>query len=201
MDMDNKKKRYKRTFKQFYLCDYDKEEQYCNDMHAKGWKLVPPSENDLFVTFGGQRFEACEPENVVYKIGFNPVRKDRESYIQMFSDYGWEYCGTINDFYYFRKNAEGVSPEELDIFSDDESRLDMAKKVLRTKLPVLLILTVFVLIPHTLRLIFREDRNAFDWTLLVLYGVCWVMYVYVLIKTYLSYRRFRRKFGADDDRV
>ncbi|MCR5123466.1 MAG: DUF2812 domain-containing protein [Ruminococcus sp.] len=200
MDMDNKKKKTKRTFKRFYLWDYDKEEQYCNDMHAKGWKLVPPSENDLFATFGGQKFEECEPENVVYKIGFNPKRSERESYIQMFEDYGWEPCGSLNDFYYFRKNADGVSPEELDIFSDDESRLDMAKKILRTKLPIMLILTV-CLIPQSFRVIFMEDRNAFDRTLLVMYGGCWVLYANAFIKTYLSYQRFRRKFGDDDDRV
>ena len=198
MDMDNKKKRYKRTFKQFYLCDYDKEEQYYTDMHAKGWKLVPPSENDFAGALGGQKFEACEPENVVYKIGFNPIRKDRESYIQMFEDYGWEPCGSLNDFYIFRKNADGVQPEELDIFSDDESRLDMAKKILRTKLPILLILTVCILIPQTLRLVFRDDRDVADWIFLGVYGVCWVMYVYVFIRTYLSYQRLRRKFGAGD---
>ena len=64
----------------------------------------------------------------------------------------------------------------------------------------MLILTV-CLIPQSLRVIFREDRNAFDWTLLVMYGLCWVLYANVFIKTYLSYQRFRRRFGDDDDRV
>ena len=195
--MDNKEKKTKRTYKAFYLCDYDREEQYLTEMHAKGWAFVPPDENG-FPALEGQKFEACEPADVVYKIGFNPKKSDRESYIQMFSDYGWEYCGIVNDFYYFRKNADGVSPEELDIFSDDESRLDMAKKVLKTKLPILLILTVLVLIPQTLRLVFEREHDVVGWILLGAYGVCWVLYLYAFIRTWLGYRRLKEKFEIKD---
>ena len=196
--MDNKEKKTKRTYKLFYLCDYDREEEYYTKMHAKGWKLVSYEENAFLGALGGQKFVSCEPENVVYKIGFNPKRSDRDSYIQMFADYGWEYCGTVNDFYYFRKNADGVSPEELDIFNDDESRLDMMKKILRTKLPILLLLTVLVLIPQTLRLIFESERDTIDWVLLGAYGVCWVMYLYAYIRTWTGYHRLKAKYDLGD---
>ena len=196
--MDNKTNKTKRTFKMFYLCDYDREEEYYNKMHAKGWKLVSYDENAFLGALGGQKFVSCEPENVVYKIGFNPKRSERGSYIQMFSDYGWEYCGVINDFYYFRKNADGVSPKELDILSDDESRLDMAKRVLWSKLPLLLILTVLVLIPQTVRLLNEPKQDAGDWAVLGCYGMCWVLYLWAYIKSWVGYRRLKAKYDIDD---
>ena len=190
-------KKIKRTHKWFWNYDYDKQEKYYSDMHAKGWALMTQNSNGVAATVR-QIFEKCEPANVVYKIGYNAVVTDRDSYIQMFSDYGWEYCGIINDFYYFRKNADGVSPEELDIFSDDESRLDMAKKVLKTKLPILLILTVLVLIPQTIRLINEPKTSWLNWALLGLYGLCWVMYLWAFLRSWLGYRRLKARFGADE---
>ena len=38
---------------------------------------------------------------MIYRIDFNPQKKEnRESYLQMFKDYGWEYIQDLNEFSY-----------------------------------------------------------------------------------------------------
>lgn len=179
----------KRTHKWFWNYDYDKQEEYYTKMHAKGWALKKQDKAAVVL----QQFEKCEPANVVYKIGYNAVKTDRDSYIKMFEDYGWEFVGTAQNFYYFRKNAEGVSPEELDIFSDSESRLDMAKKAVMAGLPILLVCTFCILIPQTFRLIAQPERDAGDWALIGMYVVLWVLYVWGYVGAFLSYRRHKKQ--------
>ena len=182
----------KRTHKWVWNYDYDKQEKYYTEMHAKGWALKKQDAHGQAAVVL-QQFEKCEPANVVYKIGYNAVKTDRDSYIQMFEDYGWEFVGTAQNFYYFRKNAEGVSPEELDIFSDDESRLDMAKKAVMAGLPILLVCTFCILIPQTFRLIAQPERDAGDWALIGMYVVLWVLYVWGYVGAFLSYRRHKKQ--------
>lgn len=179
----------KRTHKWFWNYDYDKQEKYYTEMHAKGWALKKQDKAAVVL----QQFEKCEPANVVYKIGYNAVKTDRDSYIKMFEDYGWEFVGTAQDFYYFRKNAEGVSPEELDIFSDDESRLDMAKKAVTAGLPILLVCTFCILVPQSINVYRNKERGWSDWALIVLYSAVWALYVWGYVGAYLSYRRHKKQ--------
>lgn len=185
----------KRTHKWFWSFDYDKLEKYYTEMHAKGWKMIKQeSENAAF----GQRFEKCEPANVVYKIGYNAVKKDRDSYIQMFADYGWEFVGAAANFYYFRKNADGVSAEELDIFSDNESRLDMAKKAVLTGLPLLLFYTFGILVPQTIIHLRQPELVWYDWLLIGVYSAVLVLYMCGYIGAFLSYRRHKKQIEGKE---
>ena len=179
----------KSTHKWFWNYDYDKQEKYYTEMHAKGWALKKQDKEAVVL----QQFEKCEPANVVYKIGYNAVKTDRDSYIQMFEDYGWEFVGTAQNFYYFRKNAEGVSPEELDIFSDSESRLDMAKKAVTAGLPILLVCTFCILVPQSINVYRNKERGWSDWALIVLYSAVWALYVWGYVGAYLSYRRHKKQ--------
>ena len=179
----------KRTHKWFWSYDYDKQEKYYTEMHAKGWALKKQDKAAVVL----QQFEKCEPANVVYKIGYNAVKTDRDSYIKMFEDYGWEFVGTAQNFYYFRKNAEGVSPEELDIFSDSESRLDMAKKAVTAGLPILLVCTFCLLVPQSINVYRNKERGWSDWALIVLYSAVWTLYVWGYVGAFLSYRRHKKQ--------
>ena len=182
-------KNIKRTHKWFWNYDYDKQEKYYTEMHAKGWALKKQDKAAVVL----QQFEKCEPANVVYKIGYNAVKTDRDSYIKMFEDYGWEFVGTAQNFYYFRKNAEGVSPEELDIFSDSESRLDMAKKAVTAGLPILLVCTFCLLVPQSINVYRNKERGWSDWALIVLYSAVWTLYVWGYVGAFLSYRRHKKQ--------
>lgn len=122
-----KEKMTKTQFKAFFLPDYEDEEKYLSDMHRNGWKLKKAY--PYFYTF-----EKCTPENVVYKLDFGNISGDKTAYINMFGEYGWEYIQKLNNFYYFRKTAkDGLPDEELEIFSDNESRLKMVDKIINTR--------------------------------------------------------------------
>lgn len=190
--MNEREKTTKRTHKWFWSFDYDKLEKYFTDMHAKGWALRKPDGEGVAAAVV-QAFEKCEPANVVYKIGYNAVKTDRDSYIKMFEDYGWEFIGTNQNYYYFRKNADGVLPEELDIFSDDGSRLDMAKKAVLTGLPLLLFYTFGILVPQTIIHLRQPELGWLDWVMIGIYSAALVLYLCGYTGAFLSYRRHKRQ--------
>ncbi|MFC3927694.1 DUF2812 domain-containing protein [Streptococcus caprae] len=72
-------------WKKFFITDFEQEERYLTEMHRKGWKFVR-------VRFGMfYHFEAVESAEVTYKLDFVQLKKaERESYLQMYADYGWE---------------------------------------------------------------------------------------------------------------
>lgn len=186
-------KNIKKTYKWFWDFDYDKQEKYYTKMHAKGWALKKQEREG---TAFEQRFEKCEPANVVYKVGYNAVKTGRGSFIKMFEDYGWEYCGEMNDFYCFRKSADGASAEELDIFSDDESRLNMSKKAVTAWLPMLTMCTFCILIPQTVSILGDTERGRADLTALILH---WAVYVWGYIGVFVSSRRHKKQIKKSWD--
>ena len=86
-------------------------------------------------------FEACAQEDWVYQLDFRSEEISEEDYIQMFADYGWEYVTRFRHWYYFRKIR--TAGDDMSIFSDNESKIDMCKQVLRHHI---LLLTGFYLV-------------------------------------------------------
>jgi hypothetical protein len=75
-------------------------------MHRSGWRLKK-------VSGFTYTFEKCENENVVYRLDFaGEDSKDRQAYVSMFAEYGWEYLQDVNGYSYFRKNTDGISDED-----------------------------------------------------------------------------------------
>ncbi|MEG0367504.1 MAG: DUF2812 domain-containing protein [Coprobacillus sp.] len=108
----------------FGLADFLDEQAFLEEQHAQGWK---------FVRFQGlikYTFERCEEQEYVYQLDYKEDNKDKEEYIQMFVDCGWEYLMKFQAWYYFRKPKSGVSSQDNEIFSDKESKIDMVKKVI-----------------------------------------------------------------------
>ena len=132
----------KTVFKLFTIVQYRQEEAYLSAMHGRGWKLS-------HVTFPGfYHFDRCEPEEVSYRLDYNPDgTHDKAEYVQMFSDCGWDYLLDFTGYSYFRKKcAPGEGREE--IFSDDSSRLDMMRRVMRHRGRTLIILFAGIILPR-----------------------------------------------------
>lgn len=91
----------KKEMKIFTLSEYEEEEQYLNQMARSGYlfeKVTLP---------GVYHFRKIAPVNMVYRIDFNPKKKeDWDSYKQMYQDYGWTYIQDLNEYSYFCKVAE-----------------------------------------------------------------------------------------------
>ena len=102
--------------------------------HREGWKLVTAAMP------GWYTFEECEPEEVIYQLDYNSTQgEEKEQYLQMFADCGWDYVDEMNGWRYFRKPLAQANGDEA-IFSSDASRLELLGRVFRTRmLPVLLL--------------------------------------------------------------
>jgi hypothetical protein len=103
-------------FRWFWPWQDDREEAWLGNLSREGWHLSK---------FGFPRiylFQKGDPKNFVYRLDYQTSRmKDREAYLQLFRDAGWEPVGKLAAWEYFRKEtADGEAPE---IFTDPESKI------------------------------------------------------------------------------
>ena len=108
--------------KWFWAWNFEKEEQWLNEMSAKGLALVD-------YTFCRYVFEECGPGEYVYKIQLLenlPSHPESEQYIRFVEDAGIEEVASYMRWVYFRKKNDGA-PFEL--FSDIGSRIKHLKTV------------------------------------------------------------------------
>ena len=177
-------KEHKTEFHLFTILEYDKEAEYLRNMHKKGWKLGS-------VAFPGfYRFDRCEPEDVVYQLDYNREKDaDKDNYVQMFRDCGWEYLFDYVQYSYFRKRAAEMENEE-GIFCDEESRRDMLQRIFRGRIIYLLLIFFCVLLPVSFTFATEEDRLA-----AVFCGGCLLAYIALLIHCgwrFLQLRKSRK---------
>lgn len=185
----------KRVRKTFTVMSYEKEEQFLTEMAAKGWRFVDT--NGWVYTF-----ERCEPEQVVYRLDYSGLAlNERSDYYAMFRDYGWEYLQDFNGFSYFRKPAAGATKEDLEIFSDGASHLEMAKKVLTaTLLPFLLleIYTAFICFRRIRKLLAADVLSGWDWLSLVGCIAIAALIIFVFGREFYRYFRLKKKYLANE---
>jgi hypothetical protein len=167
----------------FTIADYQEEEQWLRQQHQNGWKLAkmtPP----CFYTF-----ERCEPEDVIYRLDFkNQATGD---YMQMYADFGWEYAGKCVGWLYFRKSASQVDTEkEGELFSDNESKVDMVQQVISTRMLPILILFLCCVLPQTVRAL--DGKGSVG--LLVFWLILLAIYLYILLHCGLKLLRLKRKY-------
>ena len=118
----------------FTVMQWEQEQESLQKMHRQGWKFTGVT------MLGVYHFEKCEPEDVVYQLDYNEEgMKNKEEYLQIFRDCGWEYLQDYFGYSYFRKPATQMNGEE-EIFCDDESRLDMMKRVIKGRILPLIVI-------------------------------------------------------------
>jgi hypothetical protein len=123
-------------FRWFWAWQDEREEAWLGEMSHEGWHLSE------FGFPGVYYFRKGGPKNYVYRLDFQTSKmKDREAYLQLFRDAGWEHLGNMSAWEYFRKEARpGEAPE---IFTDPESKIAKYRRVLSYLvifLPILFIL-------------------------------------------------------------
>jgi hypothetical protein len=115
----------KRVFRIFWAWEDERQEKWFEAMARGGWHLKRPGA----LWF---RFEQGPPAEVAYRIDYPGSRTvgkgDRQEYLALFRDSGWEFVGESAGWYTFRKPiGEGPAPE---IFTDSESRIAKYKRIL-----------------------------------------------------------------------
>lgn len=181
-------KNTKTEFKFFSVPEWKKEEQYLREQHKNGWAFTGVSGLGLY------RFEKCEPMDVIYQLDYNPdSTSNKDEYIQMFQDCGWEYLQNFVGYSYFRKPAAEMGGSEEEIFCDDASRLDMMKRVFRGRMIPLLAIFFLIIIPQIIHqgLIDAPFSNV----LMITFCVLFALYLAIFISFAVSYRKYYKSLS------
>ncbi len=100
----------KTVSKWFWVWEFEKEEDWLNEMAINGWALES-------VGFCKYRFVRCEPGEYTVRLEMHPYD---EAYLSFMRETGAEYIGRMAMWIYFRKKtADGP----FDLFSDIDSRI------------------------------------------------------------------------------
>ncbi len=176
----------KKQFKWFTIFEYDKEQYYLRMMHKSGWKFVKVT------VIGIYHFEKCTPEDVIYQLDYNQEGlKNKDEYVTMFNDCGWEYLQDFFGYSYFRKPVTDGNVNE-EIFCDDESRLQMMERVFKGRMIPLLIIFLCCLMPNFIinLLSFKNYILAgFIGFVIGLYLTIFIMYA----KSYIKYKNSSKR--------
>ena len=177
----------KTVFRFFTIADFEEEEIWLRKMHGSGWKLVKMTPPCVY------RFESCEPEDVIYRLDFKND-KQTSDYMQMLSDFGWEYFEDCLGWLYFRKPADQAqAQEDGELFSDRASKLDFVTRIVKTRLLPLEILFLCCVIPNFLHF-GLGDSSAFGKGLAVFFGVMFVVYTLLIVHCGVKLRKIRKKY-------
>ncbi|MBI5293994.1 MAG: DUF2812 domain-containing protein [Chloroflexi bacterium] len=167
-----------KLFRWFWAWDDEKEEAWLRGMAQKGWHFKSVS------LPGNYTFEQGEPGDFVYRLDYFTEKKDILNYLQIFQDAGWEYMGEMNGWQYFRKHA--VAGEELDIYSDNESKAKKYQRILFILVAILPILMINVINLNKMTDSFAQALTFFFFVFLIFYS-------YAIVKLGLRVTALKRK--------
>ncbi len=106
----------KTTYKLLFVWNFEKEEQWLNEMAVEGWALVD-------VGFCRYIFEKSEPGEYTVRL---EMHSEGDSYIDFMKETGAEYIGRVFNWIYFRKKTEDGT---FNIFSDIDSKIKHLDKI------------------------------------------------------------------------
>lgn len=107
----------------FWAWDFDKEENWLNEMASKGFALDS-------VGFCKYTFKQTNPREYTIRLELldnMPKNIESQKYIKFLEDTGVEYLGSVTRWVYFRKKTESG---KFDLYSDVESRLKHLNRIL-----------------------------------------------------------------------
>ena len=114
--------RTKSIWRFFLAYEDQKQEAWLEALAQQGWHLSSPG---LFRF----TFSKGEPSLNRYRLDYQMIRgRQRDEYLDLFKDAGWDFLGEVANRYYFVARADAFSPE---VFSDPESRQDRIRRELR----------------------------------------------------------------------
>lgn len=172
----------------FTIPEWKKEENYLREMHKSGWEFVRVSPFCLY------HFKKCEPQDVIYQLDYNPDSvAQKDEYIQLFRDCGWEYLQNFVGYSYFRKRASDGNERSEEIFCDDDSRLDMMKRIMKHRMLPLLCIFFLIIIPQ----IFVQSlgNTPVNRVLLVIFCIMFFIYLILFTAFAIQFRSYARSIG------
>ena len=174
-------------FRYFSIVEWEKEQDFLRREGLKGWRFTKAT------LLGIYHFERCKPEDVVYQLDYNPDGiSHKEQYIQMFRDCGWEYIQDYFGYSYFRKPASEMAGNE-EIFCDDESRLEMVKRIFLSRMVPLIAIFFLLIIPN----LYTQSTNhslagyALNWAFWILF----ILYLFLFLVLGRQFWKYWKKLS------
>ena len=168
------------------IADFKEEEVWLREMAREGLHLLRMVVPCFYI------FEKGEPRDVIYRLDFTNNAEGGD-YARMLGEFGWENCGRCMGWIYWRRDADALANEaEGELFSDDQSRLDMVKKVVQTRMLPLLVIFFCCVLPQFIRALDGE----YIWGggfFLGFFTVMFVIYVYLFIHCGGKLRRMKKE--------
>lgn len=164
-------------FKWFWAWNDDKEEAWLQQMSLQGWHL------HSFGLPGFYTFEAGGSRNYYYRLDFQMTSKNETAaYLQLFTDAGWEYVGSMSSWNYFRKEARpGEAPE---IFTDNASKVQKYRRLVGILLPFL---PIYIVLMINLSDAEGSIYNFFE----PVAAIIMLLYAYALLRLLLRIRQLK----------
>jgi len=158
-----------RKFKWFWAWQDEAEEAWLREMSNEGWHFSGIGFPTIY------NFKSGEARDYVYRLDYRSHWKmDKEDYLQLFRDAGWEYVEEMAGWHYFRKLAR--PGEDLEIYTDAESKIGKYQRLLaflgilmlplfmgminmRGRFPFFIIFTIFLIYVYALiRILIRINQ-------------------------------------------
>jgi len=164
----------------FPLSDFEEEQAFLTSHHTKGWRLF---------SIKGKKytFEKCDKETFVYQIDFNPDERQKDEYIQLYTDFGWQFVAEKDGRFYFCKST--MSNNDTAIFSDRETKAIMCRKIIKRKLIGFIPITISSLLIMGLLLFFSNSAPFIITAAVAMIFIGWLIltlctkkYLYGLLK-------------------
>lgn len=171
----------------FTIADYEEEEIWLRKQHKSGWKLMKTVPPCFYI------FESCTPEDVVYRLDYQN-NMESSDYFQLFQDYGWEYFNRCVGWLYFRKSvSEADTEQDVEIFSDDISRMDMVNHIIKTRMLPLLVIFFSCIMPNFISSINGIIPFANVWT--IVFACLFFLYLYLFLHCGVKLRKLKKKYS------
>ncbi len=172
-------KRKTRKFKWFWAWQDEAEEAWMRKMSNEGWHLSGIGFPTIY------NFKFGEPKDYVYRLDYRSHWKmDKEDYLQLFLDSGWEYVEEMAGWHYFRKLAR--PGEDLEIYTDAESKIEKYQRLLAF-LGILMLPLVFTI--FSLR---NSPSGGWMSIFQVISPLIFALYVYAIVKIWIRINQLKR---------
>lgn len=165
-----------KKFHWFWAWDDEKEEAWLREMSQQGLHLSSIGMPGFY------EFEQGLTKDYVYRLDYIRDRKDYSNYLQLFNDSGWDHIGEMSGWQYFRKEA--LEGEDLEIYSDNESKASKYQRVL-----LLLVIILPLLINGTFIISRRDGAEALG----IIFLAFMLIYIYGITRILMRIGKLKKK--------
>ena len=168
-----------RKFKWFWAWQDEAEEAWLREISNEGWHFSGIGFPTIY------NFKSGEARDYVYRLDYRSHWKmEKDDYLQLFRDSGWEYVEEMAGWHYFRKLAR--PGEDLEIYTDAESKIGKYQR--------LLVFLGILMLPLFIFVVINTGDAPYGWisVIRVINFLLFVLYLYAVVKILIRINQLKR---------